>query len=378
MRTLLIPIIFWLPLAMASELSPEIQKALAETEARIQKLKAEGKLPTGPELSAATREPAKAKPPSGCTRLEVGGAAIIHYVTDQESPTGVKAAYGLSRHGEKLWLAEVRVHFVKGESYPKPEEANSKVDEAYRKRIGDCLSGYRGKLKGKEGRELIIRLSDNPSIPEQEIQIMGYGFRSNSHQYEANIICPVVLHETLHLLGLVDEYAHKPAMHEDYHDCRPAAPPDSIMGSHLKAELALIPTTIYEIEMCACEKKGTACWELSTKSDGKKCPPGSKSVFEKVDPAIRTSLNAMNTNEKFVLDLGRMRESGETLPPKESILYPAHFRAITEPGCRDVNEAYYSCGQNAYRSSKPASGEEADRCKAVPNACRWRSFKWLE
>ena len=383
LHALLIASLFFLAPARAEEkLSPAVRKALEETEAKIKALKAAGQLPDAPEPSAAaSRVPAQAAP-AGCVRLPVGGAAIVDTITDDQSPTGVRAAYGLSRYAEKTWLVEGRTSYRKGAGYPVPSEDNKAVDAKYRKLVTDCLNGYEGKLKGKDGKELVLRLTDNPSVPEHRIEIMGSSFRSNSLQYQAGIACPVVLHETLHLLGLADEYQERGKANEPQLDCRPAGPPDSIMASHWQAEMALAPQMAYEIEMCECEKKGMACWELATKSDGLKCPAGSKPVFQKVDMGMRTSLNALNTNERFVLDLGRMKEAGFEAAAKDTILYPAHFRAITEPGCRDVNEAYYGCAINAYRYSKPTPGfdlgDPARGCAPTPNACRWRSFKWLE
>lgn len=366
------------PVYAEEKLSPEVRKALEETEAKIRALKAAGQLPeaSGPVAQAGIK-----KPPEGCTRLPVGAAAIVHFPTDDQSPTGTSAAYGLSRHSEKQFLAEVRLRFVKGPGNPTTDEPKV-LDEKYRKKIGDCLKTFEGKLKGALGRELTVRLTDNPSVPEQVIQVMPDGFRSHRFQYEADISCPVALHEVLHLLGLSDEYPHRPGLTEVHLDCRPAAPEDSIMGDHRQAIAVASPRPVYEIQFCLCELKGTACWELAAKSDGKACPKGSTMVWEKVDPTIRTSLNVLNTNERFVLDLGKVRESGFQAPVKDSILYPAHVRAITEPGCRDVNEAYYACSQNAYRFSKATAGvdlgDPALGCKPTPEACRWRSFKWLD
>lgn len=63
---------------------------------------------------------------------------------------------------------------------------------------------------------------------------------------------------------------------------------------------------------------------------------------------------------------------------RNSILYPAQFRVITEPGCSDVNHIYYGCAQLAYAPSVNQDGEE--RCPtSIPLPCLDEStFSWLQ
>jgi hypothetical protein len=79
----------------------------------------------------------------------------------------------------------------------------------------------------------------------------------------------------------------------------------------------------------------------------------------------------LNSSEAFVLNDVKV-PNGTAPADHTSALYPAHFRAVTEPGCGDVNKDYYDCVQNAYRNSK------AQGCLAKPEACRWGKYKWLE
>lgn len=367
-----------MPVRAEEKLSPEIKKALEETEAKIRALKAAGQLPDSPEPSPKSVK----APPAGCTRLAVGGAAVVNYGM-ADSPTAVPAMYGLSRTTEKSFLVEVRAKYSKGKGYPEASATDAQVNEKYKKLVSTCLKDYEGKLKNeKTGQEVVLRLTENTSVPEIPIEILANGIRSNALGYEADISCPVVLHEMLHLLGLPDEYPDQPGLNEPHMDCRPFGPVNSIMRDHNQAEKALAPRPVYEVAMCECEVKGTACWELSAKSNGKECPKGAKLVYQKFDASMRTSLNALNTGERFVLDLAKMREAGFEAPKKQSIMFPAHFRAITEPGCRDVNDNYYQCSQNAYRFSKPTAGVDLGDpslgCKPTPAACRFRSMKWLE
>jgi hypothetical protein len=135
------------------------------------------------------------------------------------------------------------------------------------------------------------------------------------------------------------------------------------------------PQFAWGVEMCRCEKTGTACWDLAEKNDGSKCPSGTTSFVHELDPAMNVSANALNSGESFVLNEKKVF-TGIAPATHTSALYPAHFRAITEPGCRDVNGSYYGCVINAYRSSKAAG--PAGACLPQPEACKWRSHKWLD
>ncbi len=376
-----LPVSMLLSLVAAAADSPSVAEraALAEMEAKIKVLKAEGKLPEGPEPSTAKKPTVKA--PDGCVRLSVGQADVIN-MTIEQSPTGVNAEYGLSRPEEKKFIAEINLKFVKGPGLV-TEETPEALEKKYRAKADECLRKFEDTLKdSKTGALVVLRITDNSAVPQRKIEIMPNGARSSSYQYAADASCSTILHEALHVLGLADEYPHKPGLTEVYKDCRPAAPNNSVMGNHYGALKSIEPRMGYSIERCKCDVEGAACWELAMKSNGKVCPAGTTSFFEKLDPGLKTSLNVLNNGKSFVLDAAKMKESGFEAPERESILFPAHFRAITQPGCKDVNKNYYDCSQNAYRFSKPAIPEELNStafgCKPVPEACRWRSFKWLE
>lgn len=216
-------------------------------------------------------------------------------------------------------------------------------------------------------------------MPQQTVKVVGRGNRPNAGAYPVGLECSGILHETMHLLGLVDEYHDTPNLHDPLMDCRPAAPRDSIMSNDREAEAATKTQTAWAVEMCKCPVKGSACWKLAEKNNGKKCPEGTTSFLQNFDPRIKTSLNALNSDEAFVLD-ERRQPNGVAPPGRDSVLYPAHFRAITEPGCADVNSTYYSCVANAYRSSTSATfaDPEGKGCLPKPTACQWGSFQWLQ
>ncbi|MGZ3657185.1 MAG: hypothetical protein ACXVCS_16645, partial [Bdellovibrionota bacterium] len=280
----------------------EQKSALAEMEAKIVKLKAEGKLPDKlPETSATSTSTSTAtSAPSGCTRLAVGASAIVDY-TFETSPTGTSARYGLSRPKDSTYLAELNLEFERGEGFPDdltPKELNGK----YRKRVADCLNEYENSLKNERaGKSLILRLTDNAAVPVSQISVVAPGKRANAAAYPSDISCPVILHELMHLLGLADEYSDTSELHEPLADCRPATAADSLMNSQLEAVLGISMSMEFQVQMCKCDVKGSACWALSQKNElsGKTCPPGTTPFFRDLDPGMKTSFNVFDSSEAF-------------------------------------------------------------------------------
>lgn len=356
-------------------LTAEQRAALKEMDAKIQKLKTEGKLPdtlpSAPATSTSTVA-TLATQPAGCIRLAVGQSAVIDYA-DSDSPTGVPASYGLSRPKDDSFLVELNLQFARGDGF-NDDLAPSALDNRYKDRVSACLKEYEGMLKNeRSGRSLTLRVVANAAIPVQSISVVAKGKRASAFAYPSDVGCPTILHELMHLLGLVDEYYDTPGLHEPMSDCRPNGPADSLMSREDSAVQSTLPSTAYSVEMCQCDVKGDACWALAEKNRGDKCPAGTTSFLKDIPPDVKTSLNVFNTSEAFALNDKRI-PNGVAKAAHTSMLYPAHFRAITEPGCRDVNENYYGCVINAYRSSKSTTGG----CLPKPEACKWNSHKWLE
>src|SRR5690606_14525936 len=82
-------------------------------------------------------------------------------------------------------------------------------------RIKTCMKEVSPFMKGPDGKGLEIKIispkeifdfpvNERPAINKVDIQ--SPGFRSHSRSYQADIDCPTIAHEVLHLLGICDEY----------------------------------------------------------------------------------------------------------------------------------------------------------------------------
>ena len=138
-----------------------------------------------------------------CEELPVG-ESFVRDMDYKESPTGVEQKYGLFR--ESLDTYEVIVN-------PKFIGDTRESERAMAERVSACLETEAFKYTEKKDIKLKFKLFDEsdkskfltppPMVP---IEIVGTKNRANSGAYPVNINCITVLHEVLHLTGLVDEY----------------------------------------------------------------------------------------------------------------------------------------------------------------------------
>ncbi|MBI3542941.1 MAG: hypothetical protein HY075_06690, partial [Deltaproteobacteria bacterium] len=297
------------------------------------------------------------------------------------------------------------------------------LQEKYARRARDCYGAEpaASRLRGPDGELLKIILIDPESDPHKadpsgpptrEISIPSGNVRSNSGLWTPNIGCDVIVHETLHVLGLVDEYAETSdgalvapdgkvsfvdgieSMGESKgktftkYDCRVIGPANSIMSSEASAYGIFSPS--WTIKMCNCDSYGGKDKPKPAKDCKKRlkaakpgiteCPAGT--VRFSPDPDwgedVTKSRLGPDATKRFWNDeliLGAAPKK----PARSSLLYPAQFRAITQPGCVDANKAYFVCAREAYKTSRASYGGETcaaglpPECrKSVPNMPRWK------
>jgi hypothetical protein len=237
-----------------------------------------------------------------CVRLKPGETAA--YQT-QDSPTSWepdKTAYQLALNPDgRTYDARLNLKF----------KGPVGVGALLRRKAEACYAEAerRGMLRGPDGQSLRISLLP-PGTTEPgpaEITRRGNRYRSDSANWAAGISCATILHETLHLLGLVDEY------------------PEQAIGYRYDPRTGLIQSVEDRAEQAASDCRA-------------------------VGPA-----DSIMNDEEAAWKASRP-------------LYPAHFRAITQPGCAAVNGLYYQCAASAYLNSRRSYG--SFQCPARPRACR--------
>ena len=141
-----------------------------------------------------------------CSELNNGEEKIIH------SGTAIDDSYKLKRESDGSYSIPLTMEFSVDEDYngniPESEVANH-----YMNRVQKCMEQASQKMLGPNGEQVQIVINKPKKIKEacnnsnvKKIKIGSSAYRSHSKKYEADIDCPTITHEVLHLLGLCDEY----------------------------------------------------------------------------------------------------------------------------------------------------------------------------
>ena len=216
-----------------------------------------------------------------------------------------------------------------------------------------CLQNSHGRIIGPDGEDLrlyarTLSYMGIENSNENLIRISPAPHRSVSTNWAENIDCNAILHEVLHLLGLVDGYEeHDPAYGSQ---CRHLEPRESIMNT------ADVLGPFYDF--VTCQKDTTqenSPLMINMGLDAEiSCDTIGKNYTGSREEMIRVQENTGFT----------IRYSERSVPP---ILQRAHIRFITKPLCNEENEQYITCSQNAYQS-------EADGCYETPAYCSDGSY----
>lgn len=132
---------------------------------------------------------------------------------------------------------------------PMPPELRNAADRSkpvttpdqMRARVTACLQEASPAMKGPNGKMLAVKLLDDTEIsalpreqrpPEYRIRIIPNNFRGDAASYVENASCAFIVHETLHLMGLCDEYKEHDPQRAGI--CRAHIEAETIMSNHVK------------------------------------------------------------------------------------------------------------------------------------------------
>lgn|GEM_PF-2816614 len=306
--------------------------------------------------------------------------------------------------GREVYEVAVRFNFQPADDQGQVRSQKKKEVEALTRRCFGFASEF---LRGPSGEKMILKLSaPSDSVRTNPVPILvskkcgdeshgNTGGRSNSLCFKPDVFeyCPILLHETFHHLGLVDEY---PSHWRGDSDCRVQGPDNSLMADFGSTVRLIIPT--FKITRLTCEdafqQKNCVLQKIRTFQPA---PDGMNELFVNGLDSI-VSANSIS-GKALAHDLGVPKTRGipdfsyltfrdsvkdrpisaheyqqvEIIPGEgESLIQPAHFSAIIFPECL-INSLFYSCGQNAlHTNAKP------DHCLPKPKECqvkdRWTRF----
>ena len=117
------------------------------------------------------------------------------------------AEYTIKREQDGSYTIPVFMSFSAGPRYD-GDFPREEVSHRYMARAQYCMERANEKMLGPNGEKLQIQIQPSSNTCQQvhKISIVEKSSRTNSQNYAANVNCPAVVHEVLHLLGLNDEY----------------------------------------------------------------------------------------------------------------------------------------------------------------------------
>ena len=253
--------------------------------------------------------------PVNYTVKQAGGEDKVVSMLEQEN-------YILKRDSEGTYHINFPVEFFADADY-NGETPINKVPTVYRQRVEKCLKQANSMmLNSKTGSEKIqLSISTIPTCSKQRqshasrIAIGSSDFRAHYKKYPANIDCPTITHEILHLAGLCDEYQ------------------DTFTGWYVNPETGDI--------LSSNQKKGPSYTNYDFKL--------------KYDCRMVTE-NSIMSNQHERWDYAEKNQA--------SLLSPGHFNSLLYGSCESKNKSYLDCSLLAYKSSF-----KDDSCLAKKTQC---------
>ena len=310
--------------------------------------------------------------------------------------------------------------FTKNDSHPQAQNFYS--------RLQSCLTSTQDFFRGPSGEYLNLSLKldskRNPTDPIKATRINLIAndstLRSDSLNWGINLSCKTMLHETMHLLGLPDEYveysigyytgtdgkqtksghinevkstsnpgeAPQIYLTQKAYDCRAIGPRDSIMNNDTRAIKNVEPRLARK--SCLCQEEDfrsntefrnctTSLYHLNLEDITNCGPLATHSQMVINDPDLPENVSPVTTT--FTQDTNKERAerpigpSFQIEPENQTLLYGGQFRSITEPGCYTSNATYLLCAADAYRTSQTV---ESPSCsKGLPAICRDPNGRWV-
>ena len=285
-----------------------------------------------------------------CTQLKVGESRTLN--SESLNPTLIHQKYRILRRSDKEYIVTINPFF-------------KSKNEGMRNQMQKCLKIINPYLLGPNEEKLTIELAsiDDKETPQHQIEIQANPFgREHSEGYTDFIGCRTMAHEILHILGLIDEYKEP----ENRFKCRAIGPQDSVMHNQHKAvekteDYENLEGEVHLVKACVCKnykcskniKMNWPCPE-GFAEDMRKMPAylSDKAILFKMGKP--PGINALGPKPAAIIERTPVSWG-------KSLLYPAHFRAIIQPGCYTINSKYYRCAQKAYLQSCPEK-EDVESC----------------
>ena len=148
-----------------------------------------------------------------CEPLAVGAARNI-FIGRFDNHAKMAPRYILKRVSETHHEVYFRMKFI---NTTNSRDSSEELNKIFQAKAQSCADKYRDSLVDPSGRSISLMMFDEATHKQQlggeptlvTIAIIPKGKRSYSGGYARNIECKDMIHELLHIAGLVDEYDEK-------------------------------------------------------------------------------------------------------------------------------------------------------------------------
>ena len=228
--------------------------------------------------------------------------------------------YNIKRELDGSYSIPLNLRFSAADDYD-GEVPKDQVPIHYMKKVQECMDQANQKMLGPNGEQLKIVIQEPTKQKDtkckgesKNIKIGSKDHRSNAEQYAADIDCPTITHEVLHLLGLCDEYK------------------ESFRGYYVNSQTGDIVGRTENIFNADDEVNK----EFSDKELYRFKPYSDCRVT-----TTNSIMSFQDTRWNNVFKKGT----------NDSLLTPGQFQAILYGGCSEKNKLFNECSQLAYKNS---------------------------
>ena len=120
--------------------------------------------------------------------------------------------YSIKKEPDGHYTATIPIIFTPADDYD-GDVPTDQIQPHYLQRSQECLQEASFNMLGPNGERLAFNITDDSSLSSCErpnhISIQSRTGRSNNKSYEADIDCPMIVHEIGHTMGLRDEYRER-------------------------------------------------------------------------------------------------------------------------------------------------------------------------
>ncbi len=265
-------------------------------------------------------------------------------------------------------ISDKKYQVILNTNYTDRGDPSSPMALEMRKRVVRCFQDANTKMMTSAGDVIefkIVSPDKVSSLPklerplEVEIKIddnLGH----DSQHYSLKLGCSSIVHETLHLTGLVDEYQETRAGFTNY-GCRVVPKQKTIMKDDGFYNDIFGKTVICDCSSSACKESWASMKDVVKKNLSLRPSPCADLKAEWVSAYAPQATDVPGLSQNLITIIQ---------PPKTSgvLLTPNYFKKIISGFCYREAQAFHDCSSFAYINS------EDPTCKNRPSSCSSDAF----